>query len=339
MNQEFNDVLGKLRNDRFPLTSDLLSEISDLKTARREVFQKIWHQFDVARRREIVRTMVELAETNLELNFHTVLRLSLEDADPEIRTKAIQGLWEDEDPSLVGPLLHMLRNDREEQVREQATESLGRFLLLGELGDLDNSRAFAIQETLVETYNDSQESMILRCRALESLAYSSDAVIHDLIGGAYYGADERLTHSALFAMGRSADSRWQNIVMGELENANPEFRYEAAQACGRLELVEAVHSLGEIAQTDPDQQVRGMAIWALGQVGDIEARRIINTLWDQQAEEGEEDEFIRDALSDAQEELSFREDVLDMSLSEYDWAADEEEFDYDEDNGAGTHDH
>jgi len=343
MNEDFNDLLDKFRNDRSPLTLDLLSEISDMNRARRELFEKIWLQVGVARRRDIVKAMVELAEKDIEFDFNTVLRLSLEDEDAEIRTQAIHGLWEDEDPSLVGPLLYMLRNDQEEQVREQATESLGRFLLLGELGNLDNSRAFAIQETLVETYNNSQESITLRCRALESLAYSSDEVIHDLIEGAYYGEDERLTLRALFAMGRSADSRWQTIVMGELENANPEFRYEAAQACGKLELVEAVHTLGEIAQTDPDREVRGMTIWALGQVGDVEARRIINTMWDQQAEEGEEDEFIRDALAGVQEELAFREDVLDMSFSGYDWkgewADDEGEFDYDEDNGSDIHDH
>ena len=338
MSKNFDDLLNELKDDRSPLTVDMLSEISDMNTTRREAFEKIWPQVSVTRRREIVEALVRMAESNIGFDFNAILRLSLEDGDAEIRTRAIYGLWEDEDPSLIGPLLHILRNDQEERVREQATESLGRFLLLGELGNLDNPRAFAIQEALMEIYHTSEESMILRCRALESLAYSSDEVISDLIRGAYYGKDERLTHSALFAMGRSADSRWQTIVMGELEDAKPEFRYEAAQACGKLELVEAVHTLGEIAQTDPDREVRRMAIWALGQIGDLEARRIINTMWDRQAEEGEENEFIRDALAEAQEELAFREDVLDISFSGYDWedewAEDDEEFDYDEDNGS-----
>ena len=134
MSKNFDDLLNELRDDRTSLTSDMLSEISDMSSARREAFEKIWPQVSVTRRREIVEALVEMAESNIEFDFNPIFRLSLEDEDAEIRARSIQGLWEDEDYGLVGPLLHMLRHDQEERVREQATESLGRFLLLGELG-------------------------------------------------------------------------------------------------------------------------------------------------------------------------------------------------------------
>jgi len=56
-----------------------------------------------------------------------------------------------------------------------------------------------------------------------------------------------------------------------------------------------------------------MAIWALGQIGDTEARRIINTLLELGGGEDDEIEFIRDALLEAQEEIAFQDDALDMA--------------------------
>ena len=57
-----------------------------------------------ARRLELLREMVEQAETHVDLNFHAVLRTLLADADAQVRRLAIEGLWEDEKPSLIPPL-------------------------------------------------------------------------------------------------------------------------------------------------------------------------------------------------------------------------------------------
>jgi HEAT repeat protein len=319
MNIDFNEVLTKLRDEQTILTFDMLAELPDMTRSQRNAFSTMWPEIERLRRLSIIKTLVETTEQNIEFDFGAIFRQALEDADAEIRATAISGLWVDEQSDVIGPLLHLMKNDPDEQVREQAAESLGRFILMGELGDLDMIRAFAIQEALLEVYNTPLENIGVRCYALESLAYSSDDAISDLIEAAYHARDERLTHSALIAMGHSADPHWQTILLRELESGRPEFRFEAAQACGTLELVEAVHALGEIAQTDEDRAVRAIAIWALGQIGDIEARRIINTLWDRQEEDDDEIDIIRDALLEAQEEIAFQENVLDMSYFVIDW--------------------
>lgn len=345
--ENFAAVLDALKDDQAPLTSEILSELSDLDRERRGAFRVTWPQISVVRRQKIIRTLAETAETNIEFDFNAIMRMALEDEDAEVRAQAIGGLWEDEDETLIGRLLHILRHDQAEQVRASAAESLGRYVLLGELGELEESYAFSVQEALLHTFNTPQESVSVRCKALESLAYSSDEAISDLIEAAYNDRDERLAYSALFSMGRSADPRWQRIVLRELENSRPEFRYEAAQACGRLELVEAVHSLGQMAEDDADVEVRAMAIWALGQIGTTEARRIVNTLWDRQEEEGEEDDLIRQALFEAQEELAFQQDALDMSFFGQNWSDDWgesiedewDEWDEDDDEEDGSNGH
>jgi HEAT repeat protein len=273
----------------------------------RESFRSVWPKVSRARRNEIVAAMVKLAEENVDVDFNFVLRLSLQDEDEDTRAQAISGLWEDENPTLISPLLHILSEDQSERVRAEAAAALGHFILQGELGRLDMSLAFAIQETLLRVYSTLTESIEVRRRALESLAFSGDEVVHDIIEAAYNDADDRMIASAIFAMGRSADSRWERIVLRELENSKPEIRFEAARAAGELELVEAVHMLGELAMEDSDDQVREVSIRALGQIGGKEARRVLETL-----EETETNEQLQDAVAEALDELAFLEDALDV---------------------------
>jgi HEAT repeat protein len=304
------------------LSRAAIYSLSDLDKAGREAFRAAWPLLSEARRRDIVSTLVNFAEDNIDVDFNFSLRVCLEDADEEVRVQAINGLWEDESDSLIGPLMRRLAEDSSERVRAEAADSLGRFILFGELGDLDTNQAFATQEALLRAYNNPHETLEVRSRALESLGYSEDEAIHDLIEAAYTGPDERLVASAVLSMGRSADPRWRRIVMRELDNSNPEIRFQAARACGGLEASDAVRTLGEMAQQDPDDQVRAMAIRALGQIGGNEARRILDSLV-----EVEENAVILEALAGAMDELDFADDILDMPL--YDMLADMWEDDQD----------
>ena len=45
--------------------------------------------------------LIEMAEDNLDADFNSLFRLSLKDEDAEVRAKAIEGLWESDDRSLV----------------------------------------------------------------------------------------------------------------------------------------------------------------------------------------------------------------------------------------------
>jgi HEAT repeat protein len=99
-------------------------------------------------------------------------------------------------------------------------------------------------------------------------------------------------------MGRSADTRWDQEVQRELFSTNPEMRYEAARACGELQLSEAVDMLEELAD-DADAEVQQAAIWALGQVGGERAREILERYCHGR------DEALRSAAEAALEEFEF----------------------------------
>jgi HEAT repeat protein len=104
--------------------------------------------------------------------------------------------------------------------------------------------------------------------------------------------------SAIFAMGRSADARWAPQVKQELFSPNSEMRYEAARACGELQLSDTVTELRELAE-DVDPEVQEAALWALGQIGGDKARQILERYC------ASDSEAIRTAAEAALDELEF----------------------------------
>ena len=236
--------------------------------------REVWVCIPVALRRQMITRLVELAEADFEVNFGEVFRLGLEDEDAKVRTVAIEGLWEDKDVRLVPILTTRLREDEDITVQAAAATSLGRFILLGELDKIRPDPYTLAYESLLTACQDVEEHMEVRRRALESLAYVNNETVKNLVRKAYTAPEEKVHISAVFAMGRSADTCWAKQVRQELFKPNPELRYEAARACGELQLREAVSELGELAD-DADPEVQEAALWALGQIGGQEARQIL----------------------------------------------------------------
>jgi hypothetical protein len=271
--------------------------------------------------------LVEIGEANFEVYFDPVFLLGLGDEDAEVRTSAINGLWENEDPSLIGPLVHLLRTDEAVGVRAAAATALGRFVYLGAVEDIDQHQALLAEEALLDTIHRGAEDIEVRRRAVESIAFSSEPAIAQIIENAYYDDNEKMQISAIFAMGRSADAHWWPQVIAELENDNSEIRFEAARACGELEAGEAVSKLIELIEDDPDLQVQEMAIWALGRIGGPAAREALEECLESEVES------IALAAEEALDELNLFSDSFNL----FDFDEDEDEddwYDLDDSNGS-----
>jgi HEAT repeat protein len=108
--------------------------------------------------------------------------------------------------------------------------------------------------------------------------------------------------SALFAMGRSQDGYWLDLLLGELASAEAELRFESARACGQLGDEDAVPELATLAD-DEDQEVRNAAFTALGQIGGRAAIRLLGQFREAAEAAGEDAdaELLADVLAEAQE--------------------------------------
>jgi len=299
MKRPLDGLLDELRARADMPTVASLYTLAGLEAADVAQVREVWLNLPVELRQRLVARLVEVAEADFEADFGALFRMGLEDQDAEVRAAAVEGLWEDEDVRLVPLLAVAVRQDEATIVRMAAATSLGRFILLGELEKIRPAPQAIAYEALLAACRDVEEDVEVRRRALESLAYVSNEAVAELIRRAYaVPEDDKMSASAVFAMGRSADPRWAYQVRQKLFSPHPELRYEAARACGELQVTEAVPELEELAE-DADPEVQEAALWALGQIGGDRARRILERYCRAR------DEATRVAAEAALDELEF----------------------------------
>jgi len=317
----FDEALRQLVEEKTVLSSPVLYGLSGSTTTETQFFRQQWLGIPVERRRQIMTQLTDGAEANFELDFNALFREGLGDPDAAVRTTAIEGLWEDEEVTLITPLVHVLLQDQAASARAAAASALGRFALMGEVDELDERHASLVRSALLETVNKAGEPIEVRRRAVESVAYLAEDSVRDIIARAYRDPDEAMRISAVFAMGRSVDPAWSSTVLDELSNANPAMRYEAARACGELEVEDAVPTLIKLA-ADPDREVQAAAIAALGEIGGKQARHALERFVRSQ------DEVARLLAEDALAELELVKEPPDLFV--YDPAVPHEEEDDEE---------
>ncbi len=298
MTQEFDSLLVQLADENQPVRSIDIFPLSDLARERLPDFEAAWHALSAPRRLELIGAMVEQAETNIHFNFHAILRTLLGDPEARVRRLAVEGLWEDEKTHLIPSLVGLLCDDPSAEVRATAATSLGRYVLLGVLGDIREEPAMSAQQALLRAWSRVGETNDVRRRALESLAYGNPSGLNEMIRNAYYDDDAAMRQSAVFAMGRTTDARWSRYVLEELQSHEPAMRFEAAQAAGEMGLKAAVQLLIQCVD-DIDASVRQAAISALGKIGGPAAKRALQALLQF------DDEVLVQAAEDALDELNF----------------------------------
>ena len=256
-----------------------VAALSDLSRQATAVLAGEWPSLPEPTRVAIVREMDELAEERIDLNFARALRVALDDESPVVRQLAVTALWEEERGDIVDRLQALAATDPSEDVRAEAAKGLGRFAEQAVAGDLDGTLGERLQAGLTALAADEATPYGLRRRALESVGVFGGEEINRLIRAAYDSDEQGFQASALFAMGRSLDPRWLEIVFRELASPEAELRFEAARACGAFGDDRAVPELARLAD-DPDTEVRHAAIAALGQVGGRAAVRVLRGLAD-----------------------------------------------------------
>ena len=300
-----DETLARLSDNN--LSDSDLAELSGLDTEQLALFEQAWAKIKTEQRRRIVGHFIKLADENIELNFNVIFKNRLTDPDAEVRSQAIEGLWECEEPSLVPLLIGLLENDSSEMVQTEAAAALGRFTLLAEHGKLNENAATSLGPALLSTINNENKPVDIRCCALEAVAPLSLPGVKMVISENYHGDNDRLNLSSICAMGTSCDPSWLPILLEELTSSDGERRRVAAAALGELEEEDAVPRLAELVYDD-DIDVQIAAIRALGEIGGAEARECLQLCMD------DDEEAIRLAAEQALDEVAGKEDLQSFSI-------------------------
>ncbi len=307
MPSPIEETIADLGNSSQSLLNSRLIDLSNLNSEELTVFEQAWAAMEPKRRRQIVHRLAELAENNLELNCDSIFRGRLKDQDAEVRCKAIEGLWENDEPSLINPLIHLLEQDSSEKVQAAAATALGKFAMLAEHEKLRSCHTSRLCHALLTTIDAKSKPTEVRRRALEAAAPLSLPQVKEAIMNAYQSHNSKLRISAIYAMGRSCDCSWLPTLLKELASADAEIRYEAVGACSELGEEEATSHLIELIK-DPDTDVQLAAIQALGKIGGTEAKEHLQHCLNNPSE------AIRQAAEQALQELEAGEDPLSFRV-------------------------
>ena len=271
------EILAHIADTSQPLSNAEMGELSDLSTNEVKQFEAAWAQMDTERKRQILSRLEDLTDDNVELNFDRIYRSAIYDIDDAVRREAVEGLWENCDPSLVRPLLRLVQQDPASEVRSAAATALGRFALLAEHQKISAENRARISQTLLAIIHNNDEPIEVRRRSLEAIAPISLPEVTQVIWEAYRREEPELRISSVYAMGRNCDLLWMPTVLNEMDDDDPEMRYEAATAAGEMGEAESIPRLIELTW-DADMEVKLAAIRALGKIGGQEAKQRLQTL-------------------------------------------------------------
>lgn len=305
----FQNILDHLLDSKKEIPHSHLQFYSDLDPKSLRLFLDIWSSVKPARKVLLLDELLANLETDNIVSYMEIGRSLLDDEDGEVRARAIRLLAESDDPNLASKLTEILLNDADLAPRMEAANLLGEFILLGELEKLPGSIQSKAEDALISIVR-REDNPALRKRSIEALGYSSRLELAGLIESAFQRADPTWVASALRAMGRSHDERWNEDVIGMLLNDDPQIRFAAVEAAGELSIDDAGPILLQmLEEEEEDDDVVAAAIWSISQIGSDDARIYLLNLI-----ENTEDEDMIEFLEDALENLDFMEELNKFDL-------------------------
>ncbi len=285
-----------------------LQEFSDLDPESLRAVTEAWPGVPVERKRILLDQLQELSDENTLVSYDDFAQALLTDADAQVRTRAIGLLAECDDTKLASVFLKMLAMDDDPETRAAAAAALGKYVERGELEEIPAAVQRQVEDALLQKAN-SDDQLAVRRNALESLGFSSRPEVVTLIESAFRRENPDWQASALFAMGRSFDERWEEQVLSRLADVRTLVRMAAVEAAGELRLASARTLLLQVLEDEEEDEVSSAAIWSLSQIGGEDARVYIENLLDL-AQEGEDVEFLEEAL----ENLEFTDELSRFDL-------------------------
>ena len=158
-------------------------------------------------------------------------------------------------------------------------KSLAHYVLLAEWGQMPQRVSAPIVEALLAEYEKEETAVPVKRAALEALGAAAHPRVETLIQEAYDSPFQDMRVSAVFAMGNSADDKWLNAILAELENPDIEMQIEAIRAAGAMGRSDAVDPLSDLLGHE-ETDVVSVVIVALGRIGGDRPQSILAGLMD-----------------------------------------------------------
>ena len=233
----------------------------------------------------------------------------------QIRLKAIDGLWENEDSSLIAVFTSFISKDDSQNVRFASANCLQNFLERSHVVPYPKRHLNFLKSALLKIISGEIDSPeLLRQKALEIIGYFDGEDINTLVKDAFFSDNIRVKSSAIRAMGISSNPIWLSLILSDLDDVYPSITVSSIEAVGMLGDGDYANWLMKYL-SDEDIDIQIAAVKSLGLIGNELARGAILQFLDE-LHESEED-FDDDLLAEinvAIQAMDFDEAPLDMQV-------------------------
>ena len=321
----FQTVLDSLLAPGKEFPRKYFQHFSDMGTLELQTLQDVWPRVNLDRKLSLLEGLESLTKSDTIVSFDDFARVILSDADASVRVRALRLLDECDDVKLIPVYVNLLKTDSDAGVRAEAANALNIFVDLGELDEITEEAYGEAMSALLESVKGKDEARVRR-RSLESLGWSSNEEVVALIESAFDDTNVEWKASALVAMGRSADDRWEDRVLRSMLDDNLRIRKAAVQSAGMLGFKSARVPLLKMLEEAENDEIMSAAIWSLSQIGGEDVQLYLENLIDRT-----EDEDLVEFLEEALDNLAFTEDLERFDLLSFD-PEDADELEVDEDD-------
>lgn len=255
-------------------TREELHCLDDLQEEEQAELAAFWNLVPQARRLRVAVACREFAQDNPAFRGGALFRFLVDDADPQVRTAAMDGLGLDPDLANLEALLTRAKVETDDWVRLAAAEAFGRCLLAGELKPWPDGVQAAAAALLIDW--SAEDAPDLVAVALANLGYSGLEEVRGTLVINLLSEWEVRREAALAGIANSADRGWEPVVLGIWrEDPDLDVRAAALRAAGRLGLQGFLDICLNVVEFEEEPKLRLGAIAALGDLGGAVAWRAL----------------------------------------------------------------
>ena len=248
--------------------------LDDLRADEQAELAEFWSLVPQARRLRVAVACREMAQDNPAFRGGALFRFLTNDADPQVRTAAMDGLGLDPDLASLEALLAQSEDETDDWVRLAAAETLGRFMLEGELKSWPEGMQTSAAARLIDWSVEDVPDLV--AVTLANLGYCGLEQVRETLVANLLSEWEVRREAALAGIANSADRSWEPVVLG-IWRGDPDLEVRAAalRAAGRLGLQGFLDICLNVVEFEEEPKLRLGAIAALGDLGGLVAWRAL----------------------------------------------------------------
>ena len=248
--------------------------LDDLRADEQAELAEFWSLVPQARRLRVAVACREMAQDNPAFRGGALFRFLTNDADPQVRTAAMDGLGLDPDLASLEALLAQSEDETDDWVRLAAAETLGRFMLEGELKSWPEGMQTSAAARLIDWSVEDVPDLV--AVTLANLGYCGLEQVRETLVANLLSEWEVRREAALAGIANSADRSWEPVVLG-IWRGDPDLEVRAAalRAAGRLGLQGFLDICLNVVEFEEEPELRLGAIAALGDLGGLVAWRAL----------------------------------------------------------------